>query len=118
MKMMKIEYTKVGDYNIPNITMEQENLPTGKYARMRLHYLKENNKGEYTILLMNKKLARHLAEIQEMATKMINQTVEKMAKQEGTTEELKAQDQMKWIGLMNNYKLMAEEQVMRELIYT
>ena len=117
MKMIEIEYTRVGDYNMPNLTMTQEKLPTGKFAQMRLHYLKKNKKGEYTILLMNNKLAEHLREIQETATKMIKQIVEKMAKQEGITEELKLEDQMTWIGMMNNYRMIAEEQIMKELIY-
>ena len=115
--MEKITYTKVGDYNIPNLVMEREKLPDGKYARMRLHYLKTQKKAEYTILLMNKELAVHLSQVQEQATKMIKQIVEKMAIQEGTNEELKMQDQMKWTGLMNNYKMIAEEQIMAELIY-
>ena len=113
----KITYTKVGDYNIPNLVMEREKLPDGKYARMRLHYLKTQKKAEYTILLMNKELAKHLSQIQEQATKMIKQIVEKMAIQDGTNEELKMQEQMKWTGLMNNYKMIAEEQIMAELIY-
>ena len=116
--MEKIEYTKVGDYNMPNLVMEMEKIPTGKYARMRLHYLKENKKEEYIILLMDKKLNEHLTHIQETATQMLQQIIEKLAKQEGTTEELKSQDQMKWTALMNNYKLIAEEQIMNDLIYS
>ena len=117
--MEKIEYTKVGDYNIPNLVMSKETveMPSGKYAQMRLHFLKNERKAEYTILKMNSQLNTHLKEIQEMATQMIEQIVEKLAKQEGTTEELKEKDQMKWVGLMNNYKIIAEEQVMREVIY-
>ena len=102
--MIELEYTKVGDYNMPNLTMKQEKLPTGKFATMRLHYLKKNKKGEYTILLMNEQLAKHLTEIQEMATKMVTQIIEKMAKQDGITEELKAKDQMTWVKAMNKYK--------------
>ena len=115
--MIEIEYTKVGDYNIPNLIMKQEKIPTGKFAQMRLHYLKKNKKGEYTILLMNEQLVNHLTDIQETATKMIKQIVENMAKQDGITEEVKEKDQMTWVKAMNNYKLIAEEQVLRELIY-
>ena len=115
--MEKIEYRRVGDYQIPNLVMEKEQIPSGKYARMRLHYLKSHKKADYLILLMDKKLNEELSQIQEMATQMVKEIVEKLAKQDGTTEELKAQDQMKWAGLMQNYKLMAEEQVTRELIY-
>ena len=113
----KIEYTKVGDYNIPNLVMEKEKIPNGKYARMRLHYLMNHKHAEYSILLMDKKLNKELTEVQEKATEMIKRIVEKLAKQDGVTEEMKAQDQMKWTGLMNNYLLTAEEQVVRELIY-
>ena len=109
--MKKITYTKVGDYNIPNLTMEREKIPDGKYAKMRLHYLKTQKKAEYTILVMNNELALHLSQIQEQATKMIKQIVEKMAKQDGVNEKLKMKDQMKWVGLMNNYKIIAEEQI-------
>ena len=116
--MEKIEYTKVGDYNMPNLVMEMEKIPTGKYARMRLHYLKKNKKEEYIILLMDKKLNQHLTDIQETATQMLQQIIEKLAKQDGTTEKLKSQDQMEWTALMNNYKLIAEEQIMNDLIYS
>ena len=100
---------QVGDYNIPNLTMEKEKIPTGKYARMRLRYLKEYNKPLYSILWMDKKLAEHLKEIQETASMRVNKIVEQMAKEENITENLKAQDQMKWVQLMNNLRITAEE---------
>ena len=115
--MEKITYTKMGDYNIPNLVMEREKIPDGKYAKMRLHYLKTQKKAEYTILVMNNELVLHLSQIQDQATKMIKQIMEKMAIQDGTSEELKMKDQMKWTGLMNNYKMIAEEQIMNELIF-
>lgn len=115
--MEKITYTKMGDYNIPNLVMEREKIPDGKYAKMRLHYLKTQKKAEYTILVMNNELVLHLSQIQDQATKMIKQIMEKMAIQDGTNEELKMKDQMKWTGLMNNYKMIAEEQIMNELIF-
>ena len=115
--MTEITYTRQGDYNIPNITMEMEKLPTGKYAMMRLKYLKEHKKGILITLKMEKKLAEHLTEIQETASRRVNQIVEQMAKQEGITEELKAKDQMKWVKLMNNLKMTAEEIVATEIIF-
>lgn len=108
---------EMGDYNIPNLVMEREKIPDGKYAKMRLHYLKTQKKAEYTILVMNNELVLHLSQIQDQATKMIKQIMEKMAIQDGTSEELKMKDQMKWTGLMNNYKMIAEEQIMNELIF-
>ena len=115
--MEKLEYRQVGDYLIPNITMRKKILPTGKYAIMRLNYLKEHKRGEYTMLKVNNTLAEHLEEIQNKATEMIEQIMKKLQEKENITEELKAQDQMKWVGLMNNCKMIAEEQVVRELIY-
>ncbi|MBQ9298689.1 MAG: TnpV protein [Clostridia bacterium] len=115
--MMKIEYTEKGDYKIPNITMKMEEIPTGKYARARYRYLKEHQKAELTIMRIEGKLNEHLTEIQETATKRVEQIVQEMAKQENITEELKAQDQMKWVQLMNNLKMTAEEIVYREIIY-
>ena len=116
--MEKIEYKQVGDYQVPNLVMEKEKIPNGKYAMLRLHYLKRQKKADYLILLMEKNLNKELTKVQELATMMEKQIVEKLATQNGVTEELKMQDQLKWVQLMNNYKLIAEEQIMRELIYT
>lgn len=66
---------------------------------------------------MNNELNSHLQEIQDQASKRVEMLVEEMAKKENITEELKAQDQMKWVGLMNNIKMTAEEIVATELIY-
>ena len=77
----------------------------------------ENRKAEFTIMRSEKTLSKHLKEIQEKATEMITEITKKLAIQMGITEELKIQDEMKWVGMMNNCKAMAEEQVVRELIY-
>ena len=95
----------------------EEKIILNKYGRARLRFLKENKKAEYTIMLMNGTLQSHLIEIDETANKRINLIVEHMAKADGTDENLKAQDQLKWIGFMNNYKYCAEEIVLNELIY-
>lgn len=99
--MEKIEYTKIKDYNIPNLAMEKEKIPNGKYARMRLKFLRENKKAYYSILLMDKSLNEELMRVQEQATEMINKIIEKLVKQEGITEEMKARDPMEWTGVMN-----------------
>ncbi|MBR0351208.1 MAG: TnpV protein [Clostridia bacterium] len=117
LNMEKIEYNQMGNYQIPNLVMEKEQIPKGKYARMRLNYLKNHKKAEYLILLMDNKLNEELTQIQEKTTKMINQIVEKMKKEQKITEEMKAQDQMLWVGMMNNIQQIAEEQVVKELIY-
>lgn len=118
LKMLeKIEYTKQGDYLIPNLTMKKEKIPAGKYSMMRYNYLLNHKNHELTILVMNNELNSHLQEIQDQASKRVEMLVEEMAKKENITEELKAQDQMKWVGLMNNIKMTAEEIVATELIY-
>lgn len=114
----EITYTRIGDYYMPNLALQQqEEINLGKYARLRLNYLKNHRKAEYTIMLMNNTLQSHLIDIDEIAKKRINTIVEYMAKSDGTDENLKAQDQLKWTGLMNNYKHCAEEIVLKDFIY-
>ena len=113
----KIEYTKQGDYYMPNLVMEKEKIPAGKYALMRYNYLKNHKNHELTILVMNKKLEQHLTQIQEQMSKRVEELVEMMKKQQGITEELKAKDQMTWVGLMNNIRATAEEMAANEIIY-
>ena len=113
----KIEYTKQGEYYMPNLAMKKEKIPAGKYSLMRYNYLKNHKNHELTILVMNQKLIQHLTEVQEQAKQRVQILVEQMAKKDGVTEEMKIKDQMKWVGLMNNYKTTAEEIVANELIY-
>ena len=76
-----IEYTKVGDYFMPNLVLEkEEKIILNKYGRMRLKFLKENRKAEYTIMFMNGTLNKHLKEIQETADNRINLIVEQLKK--------------------------------------
>ncbi|WP_206424080.1 TnpV protein, partial [Anaeromassilibacillus sp. An200] len=81
-------------------------------------FLKEHRRVTYTNLLTSGKLNSHLAEIQQTAQRRMEQIVAQMAKAQGATEELKASDQMKWVGLMNNLQNAAEEMVLAELIYS
>ena len=113
----KIEYTKQGDYYMPNLVMEKEKIPARKYALMRYNYLKNHKNHELTILVMNKKLAQHLTQVQEQVSQRVEELVEMMKKQQGITEELKAKDQMTWVGFMNNIKATAEEMAANEIIY-
>ena len=84
---------------------------------MRLNYLRENKKGLYTALKMKNELSKHLLEIQDLATSRIEQIMKEMMEKEKVTEELKEKNQMKWLQLMNNLKMSAEEIVIQELIY-
>lgn len=89
----------------------------GRYGRMRWEYLKNYRRGEYIKLLMDGKLNEHLHEIDEACYERMGLLVEQMKAGAGITEELKASNQMKWVGLMNNVRSSAEEIVVKELIY-
>ena len=116
--MTQITYTKQGDYLLPNLLPPQEpQVPLGKYASMRRRFLQQNRKVTYTNLLTTGQLHSHLMEIEQTARSRVERIVTQMAKAAGVTEELKATNQMKWVGLMNNFRSAAEEQILQELIY-
>lgn len=112
-----IEYTKVGDYYMPNLVLEKEKIILNKYGRMRLKFLKENKKAEYMIMFTKGTLNKHLKEIQETAQERIDIIIEQLKKQNNLTEEMKNTNQLYWVGMMNNFKNTAEEIVLKELIY-
>lgn len=115
---MKIDYRKCGDSYIPNLVISNtKNLKLGKYGKMRLNYLKTQKKAEYTILLMNDKLNEHLQEIDETAMSRYNLLMKQFAERENITEELKANNQLEWVGKMNSIKNSIEEIIFNELIY-
>ena len=89
----------------------------GKYGLMRRTFLKEKKNWMYQSMLMQGTLNRHLAETDEEARNRIELLLPQMMKKAGVTEELKAKDQMAWVGLMNNLKAAVEEQILSELIY-
>jgi len=102
----------------PDLFLPEEDAPTyGKYGRMRLTYLREHHEGLYTGLLLSGKLSAHLNEIDETAHARMELMTKQMAAAQGITEDLKARDQMAWVGEMNNIKNAAEEIVYAELIY-
>ena len=84
---------------------------------MRLKFLKEHKKAEYTILLIDNKLEKHLVEIDKIANERFELLMKQFAERENITEELKLEDQLKWVGLMNNIKHSVEEIIFKELIY-
>lgn len=116
--MQKIQYTKQGDHLIPNLLPPQgKSHHIGKYGRMRLNYLKAHRRILYTNLLTSGKLNTHLAEIEETARTRMELLVRQMAETQNITEELKASNQMEWVGRMNNIQNAAEEIVRSKLIY-
>lgn len=116
---MNITYEKCGDYLIPNLIPDPE--PEGelrKFGLMRKSYLENYRRGIYAGLLLSGELKTHLLMIQEQAEERFDLLVEQMAKREGVTEQLKAQEQMLWVRKMNNIRSRAEEIVRNEIIYS
>ena len=113
---MDLTYRIEGDYLLPNLTVP-EAPKIGKYGTLRRNFLKEHKDPIYTGMLLSGKLNSHLEEIDRKADEMMERLTTQMAQSEGVTESLKATDQMKWVGMMNNVRQRAEETVMAELIY-
>ena len=117
---MKIEldYVKVGDYYLPDLTAEPRPARSlGKYGLMRLQYLKEHRSIVWAKLVMDGELYAHLLETEDAAQAMLDSMMPGMAKEAGATEELKARNPMRWVGLMNCCKAQVEEIIFTELIY-
>ena len=115
---MNITYHQNGDYLLPDLTLgNQPAAPLTKYGRMRMRFLREHKPGLYSYLILSGKLYQHLVETQEAAQTRIDRIAAEMAKNAGIDEELKARDQLAWVGAMNTIRQQAEEVVMEELIY-
>lgn len=113
-----IEYIRNGDYYLPNLVLaEQKKIQLNKYGHLRLDYLKNHKKAEYAILFMDNKLTDHLEEVQEIATKRVEEIINSLKAQSNLTEEMKNTNQLYWVGMMNNFKNQVEEIVLKELIY-
>ena len=116
--MSKLTYTRIEDYYIPDIVLpEQPRKHIGKYGRMQKQYLKDYRPFYYNHLMMEGKLYQHLAEIDEAAKSRMDILLPQYMRSAGVTEELKAADQMIWVGLMNTLKAQIEEIIQNELIY-
>ena len=116
---MELIYIKVGDYLLPNLTIErQNNEKINKYGYLRLHYLKANNKVLYTTLLMTNQLTNHLVSVNIEAENRLNYLMEQYKNSDKLlSEKSKMDNQLEWVKIMNNYKNMAEEVILKELIY-
>ena len=110
-------YTLVGDYYLPNLLpAEQKEQPIGVWGQRRLRYLKQHRRVLYTNLLVSGKLNEHLAKIDKQAEDMFFRLVKQTAEREGVTEQLKADNQMVWVGRMNNIRSRAAEVVNKSFI--
>ena len=116
---MNIEYVKNGEYLLPDLTIENENYEQiGKYGLLRLNYIKENKKGLYTTLLMRNELTNHLFSVSNECEERLKTLMNCYIKNdERLSEKNKEVNQLEWVKLMNNYKNMAEEIILKELIY-
>ena len=109
-------YHQEGDYLLPDLALPETD-PVGIWGQRRRQYLREHRKPFYTALLLSGKLDNHLADINQQAEDTFSQLIEQMAEQEGVTEHLKADNQMDWVGRMNNIRNRALEIIRSELIY-
>lgn len=114
---MKIQYIRVGDYYIPDLTLTEESRPIGKWGRMHRDYLKEHKPVQYNCLLLSGKLWTYLADLNEQAQDRLERIIDQMKAADGITEALKASDPMAWVQRMNNIHARAEEIVRKELIF-
>ena len=116
--MSDLTYRQNGDYFIPNLSLSDQNpQPLTKYGRMRKTYLKEHRPILWNSMILSETLYPHLREIDQTANQRLEQILTELKKSAGVTEELKASDPMKWVGLMNTLKAQAEEIILTELIY-
>ena len=117
---MELKYIKTGDYELPNLTLNDNKKGTiNKYGMLRLNYLKTHKKALYTTLLMKEELTNHLISVSKDAENLLNNLMESYKKlDEKLSEKSKETNQIEWVKLMNNYKTNAEEIILKELIYT
>lgn len=115
-----ISYRKVGDYNIPNLTLppEEANIRLGKWGMLHKDYLEKHNRVFFNLLLTQGKLYQHCAEVENQARNMFDTLVEQMKEAEGISENLKDSNQMEWVCCMQNIEARAREDVCKKMIYT
>ena len=112
-----MSYTLHGDYYLPDLVLNEEEPTYGKYGMLRKQFLKEHRSARYQYLLLTGKLNEHLNQTDQEAREQVETLMEQMTEKQGVTEELKAQDQMERVRLMNNIKASAEEIVLKNMIY-
>ena len=112
-----MSYTLHGDYYLPDLVLREEKPTYGKYGMLRKQFLKEYRSARYQYMLLTGKLNEHLNQIDQEVREQVETLMEQMTEKQGVTEELKAQDQMKWVRLMNNIKVSAEEIILKNTVY-
>ena len=112
-----MSYTLHGDYYLPDLVLREEEPTYGKYGMLRKQFLKEYRSARYQYMLLTGKLNEHLNQIDQEVREQVETLMEQMTEKQGVTEELKAQDQMERVRLMNNIKASAEEIVLKNMVY-
>ena len=102
---------------MPDLVLREEEPTYGKYGMLRKQFLKEHRSARYQYLLLTGKLNEQLNQTDQEAREQVEMLMKQMAEKKGVTEELKVQDQMKWVGLMNNIKVSAEEIILKNMVY-
>ena len=115
--MQELNYIRCGDYYIPDIRLPEENRPIGRLGRMHRDYIKEHNPIRFNDLCLSGELWTYLVDLNEQAQNRLERIIEQMKVAEGVTEDMKAANQMAWVGAMNSIRNRAEEIVKNELIY-
>ena len=117
---MELNYTRTGDYESPNLTLNDNKKGTiNKYGMLRLNHLKHYKRSLYTTLLMKDELTNHLVSVSKDAETLLNKLMKSYKKRdEKLSERNKEINKLEWVKLMNNYKNTAEEIILKELIYT
>ena len=116
--MQELNYIRCGDYYIPDIRLPEENRPIGRWGRMHREHLMEHNPIRFNDLCLSGELWTYLTDLNEQAQNRLELIIEQMKAAEGVTEDMKATDQMAWIGAVNSIRNRAEEIVRSELIYS
>ena len=112
-----MSYTLHGDYYLPDLVVREEEPTYGKYGMLRKQFLKEHRSARYQYMLLTGKLNEHLNQIDQEVREQVETLMEQMTEKQGVTEELKAQDQMERVRLMNNIKASAEEIILKNMVY-
>ena len=112
-----LSYTLHGDYYLPDLAVNEEEPTYGKYGMLRKQFLKVHRPARYQYLLMTGELMAHLNRVDQEARELVEILMKQMKEKQEVTEQLKMQDQMKWVGIMNNIKACAEEIVLKERVY-
>ena len=119
--MVEITYHKEGDFFVPDLYLEKEDYENdyiiGKYGHLRLEYLRNYRKAEYTIMFMNKTLRKHIVETDKQAKQRFEVLMKQILEKNPIDENLKNTNPLECTGLMNNYKYIVEELILKEFVY-